>query len=183
MACNELKWPNTSMFRPFVEVNIIGPHLNDKKRRFATKSKNNNWSPKFNETFHLYVLKLKFHLPLIDNKIYSNFSILGNEEEPSSYELHIAVKDYCFAREDRLVGVSIMQLRDIIEQGSCACWLPLGKRIHMDETGWTILRILSQRSNDEVAKEFVKMKSDVRNDDSIQNQQNPTGQPAQQPQQ
>ena len=93
--------------------------------------------------------------------------MIGNEDDPPSFELHIAVKDYCFAREDRLVGVALMQLRDIIDQGSCACWLPLGTRIHMDATGWTILRILSQRSNDEVAKEFVKLKSDVRNDSTI----------------
>lgn len=87
---------------------------------------------------------------------------MANDNEPDVFELHICVKDYCFAREDRLIGIALLQLRSVTEKGSVACWCALGRRINMDETGWTILRILSQRTNDEVAKEFVKLKSDCR---------------------
>lgn len=89
------------------------------------------------------------------------YSILGNDQPIDLYELHLCVKDYCFGRTDRLVGLAVIQLKDVLDQ-NYPFIMYLSGRIIMDETGWTILRILSQRNNDEVAKEFVKLKSDIR---------------------
>ncbi|CAB3407032.1 unnamed protein product [Caenorhabditis bovis] len=144
LAANDLRWQTSSTFKPFVEVHLVGPHLSDKKRKMATKSKTGNWAPKFNETFHFF---------------------LGNEGEPEHYELMFQVKDYCFAREDRIVGVGVLQLATVVEQnGSCAMWVQLGTRLHIDETGLILLRILSQRQTDEVAKEFVRLKTECRHE-------------------
>ncbi|XP_003371450.1 putative phorbol ester/diacylglycerol-binding protein unc-13 [Trichinella spiralis] len=123
------------------QVHIVGPNQADKKRKFATKTKTNNWAPKFNEVFYF---------------------ILGNEDELENYELIFQAKDYCFAREDRLIGVGVLQLRSFAEHGSCACWVQLGRRQYIDDTGLILLRILSQRHYDEIAKQFVKLKTESR---------------------
>ncbi|KER18379.1 hypothetical protein T265_16098, partial [Opisthorchis viverrini] len=100
--------------------------------------------------------------------------LLGAGSDPESYELHLCAKDYCFGRADRLIGLTVLQLRDLSTptrggtgggtpgSGACACICRLGRRLHMDDTGWTILRILSQRPQDEIAREFVRLKSEVR---------------------
>lgn len=57
----------------------------------------------------------------------SLFSIIGNEEQLEFFELHTCVKDYCFAREDRMVGVAILKLKDVVDQvGTTVCRLQPG---------------------------------------------------------
>lgn len=79
--------------------------------------------------------------------------------EPEDYELHMIVKDYCFARNDRVVGLAVFPIREVIELGSRFLRLPLGRGIFISEMGRAILGVLYGRSQDEVVREFVLIKS------------------------
>ena len=139
---------------------MCGPHLSDEKR----KQKVTPGSP--NITKH-FIGKSSSKDPFLLLFIDLRFSLLGNEKEPDYYEMNIAVNNYAFIREDRLIGLNVIKLSQVGEQGSCSSWIPLGSQINFHDTGLTILRILSHRTNDELAREFVALKSARRHKEDV----------------
>jgi protein unc-13 A/B/C len=133
----ELNWRTKKFFHPYVECTLIGPNLNRMNFQFKTKIKGNTFSPIFNETFQF---------------------IIDQEESIMMYELHLNVKDYCFAREDHVIGVHVLKLADLYEFDSCARVIPLGAAVNVDSIGLKIINILLQKNNDVIASEFVKTK-------------------------
>lgn len=137
VSASRLHWNTTKMFRPFVEVNLIGPGTSGVKRKFTTGTKNKTYSPLFNESFHLKIMK---------------------PNDPIDYELQFSVKDWCLMKTDLLVGVAVMPLRQVVETGSIQDRLDLGRSLYLTKENMSIVIILSQRVHDEVAQEFVKLK-------------------------
>jgi protein unc-13 len=74
----------------------------------------------------------------------------------------IQLRDYAMIGENKMVGVGVIALSDIVAKGSLSQWVQLGKRLQLDSTALILLRILSQRQQDEIAKEFVKLKTESR---------------------
>lgn len=69
-----------------------------------------------------------------------------------------------------MIGVAVLPLREIKGLNTFSTCV-LGRSLFMNEQGWTILRILSQRSNDELARDFVMLKFDRRHDDELADMQ------------
>lgn len=55
LSAERLLWKTSGIFRPYLELNIIGPGLKKFKRTHATKSVRNQWSPKFNESARYHI--------------------------------------------------------------------------------------------------------------------------------
>jgi protein unc-13 len=106
---------------------------------------------------------------MIAGRYGNNCSVIGNEAEPDVYEVMVQLRDYAFVGENRLVGVGCVPLADVMAKGSLAAWVQLGKRLQIDTTGLILLRILSQRQQDELAKEFVKLKTEARYEEAPPN--------------
>ena len=63
-----------------------------------------------------------------------------------------------------MIGTTVIQLKNIVNLKSYASWVLLEAAVSMDDTGWTILQILSQRTNDELARDFVMLKFERRDE-------------------
>ena len=144
--CSNVLWPAKFTFKPYVEITLMGPDPGrNKAKRFWTKCKAST-SPEFDESFTIKI---------------------AAKEKLESYEIQLNVRDYYIARQDRLIGVFVLQLQDVVKKGTWAKIVPLSRRVYMDETGCSILRILSQRTDDDAAQEFFKLKSAIRVDPPV----------------
>lgn len=139
ISCPSLDWPAKFSFKPYVEVVLLSSGL---IRKHATKCKSTT-TPEFDESF-------TFKFP--------------SSEKLDACEIQFVARDYFIVGRDRMLGVTVIQLRDLVKKGSLAQILLLGKQLFIDETGQSILRILSQRTDDETAQEFFRLKSGVRVD-------------------
>ncbi|CAF2614865.1 unnamed protein product [Rotaria sp. Silwood2] len=69
--------------------------------------------------------------------------------------------------EDRIIRLNVMKLTQVSEHGLWSSWISLGSHINFDDSSLTILSILSHRTNDELAKEFVVLKSARRHKEDV----------------
>lgn len=82
----------------------------------------------------------------------------AESDELKFYELHVCVKDYCFARADRVVGVTVVRLQEVAEVGSRWMRLALIPAINVSDFGRAVIGILVGRIQDEIVREFVQLK-------------------------
>uniref|UniRef100_A0A914QXR2 C2 domain-containing protein n=1 Tax=Panagrolaimus davidi TaxID=227884 RepID=A0A914QXR2_9BILA len=78
-------------------------------------------------------------------------------EQYSNFELVFKIIETSLFKTRKLLGIGVLKLDKVLKSGSISTWVPLYHQLQFDENNFIQLRILSQRENDETAKEFVKM--------------------------
>jgi len=73
-------------------------------------------------------------------------------------ELQVMVKNHVVFGGDKLLGVAIVKFSTLLE-GEHELEVKLFNMIKFSKKNWAILSVLAKRSHDEMAKEFVSLKS------------------------
>ena len=133
---------------------------------------------KYEDKFVSWISSYKLIPSLKDNKILKDDS--GGEIDPSLYTTQVykdLARRYNYNEnnnnssnpDNQSLNSTNSNFKSksfqMLPNGFIVCKLNLLKRLHVDENGWTILRILGQRgSKDAMAREFMNLKSATRND-------------------
>ena len=84
-----------------------------------------------------------------------------NKEDNDITELQIAVKNHVVFGGDKLLGISIVKFSNLI--GEQEMEVKLFNTLKFSKKHRAILNVLTKRSHDEMAKEFVSLKSQINN--------------------
>ncbi|XP_065909991.1 protein unc-13 homolog A-like isoform X2 [Dysidea avara] len=126
--------------RPSIELTVIGPTAPGARKKFvATNSSKSNLLFTFNQTFEVVVGEDQ-----MDNDDFT--------------ELQVTVKNHVVFGGDKLLSVAIVKFSTLLE-GEHELEVKLFNMLKFSKKNWAILSVLAKRNHDEMAKEFVSLKS------------------------
>ena len=80
--------------------------------------------------------------------------------EPQNSELQVTAKHRSRLGADKVIGVAVLPLSTMLQEANVT--ISLGPSIKTSDRGQALLNVLSVRTNDDTAKEFVALKSQLR---------------------
>lgn len=84
------------------------------------------------------------------------------KEDNEITELQVAVKNHVMFGGDKLLGIAIVKFSNLIE-GEHEMEVKLFNMLKFSKKHRAILSVLAKRTHDEMAKEFVSLKSQINN--------------------
>lgn len=85
-----------------------------------------------------------------------------DNRENNLTELQIAVKNHVVFGGDKLLGIAVVKLSSLLE-GEREMEVKLFSTLKYGKKNRAILSVLAKRTHDEMAKEFVSLKSQINN--------------------